>query len=104
MAISSASPICRHANAMASRLAQGLRGMPDIEVLFAVQANEVFVAMPESVVSGLENSGFGFYRWPACGRPKGVAVRLVTSYVTTAEEADGFLRETHKLLEGSRQQ
>ena len=92
----------RHANALASRLAQGFRGMPNLEILFPVQANEVFVVMPESTVSGLEVLGFKFYRWPACRPEQGVAIRLVTSYVTTVEEVDGILRATRGLLEEPR--
>ena len=30
----------------------------------------------------LEQQGFGFYRWPLCAAPGGVAIRLVTSYLT----------------------
>ena len=93
----------RHANGLASRLAQGFRGMTSVKILFPVQANEVFVAMPEFIVSGLEAQGFKFYRWPACRPAKGVAIRLVTSYVTTVEEVDGLLRATGKLFEESRQ-
>jgi len=92
----------RHSNSMASRLAQGLRGMPDVEILLPVQANEVFVAMSESTVAGLEALGFQFYRWPACQPEQGIAIRLVTSYVTTVEEVDGLLRATGGLLEESR--
>ena len=92
----------RHANAMASRLAQSLGGMPNMEILFPVQANEVFVAMPEAAVSGLEALGFKFYRWPACQPGQGIAIRFVTSYVTTVEEVDGLLRATRRLLEDSR--
>jgi len=92
----------RHANALASRLAQGFRGMPNMEILFPVQANEVFVAMPEFTVSGLEALGFQFYRWPACRPKQGITIRLVTSYVTTVEEVDALLRATRGLLEESR--
>ena len=69
-----------------------------------MQANEVFVALPPSVVLGLEGSGFRFYRWPACRPANGVAVRFVTSYVTTAEETDGFLQATRKAFGGFRDQ
>jgi threonine aldolase len=92
----------RHANGLASRLAQGFRGMTSVEILFPVQANEVFVALPEFVVSGLEARGFKFYRWPACTPAKGVTIRLVTSYVTSVEEVEGLLRATRKLFEESR--
>jgi threonine aldolase len=92
----------RHANALASRLAEGFRGMPNTEIMFPVQANEVFVAMPEPTVSGLEVLGFKFYRWPACRPGQGIAIRLVTSYVTTVEEVDEFLRATLGLLQEPR--
>jgi threonine aldolase len=89
----------RQANGMASRLAEGFRGMPGTEILYPVQANEVFVSLPEPVVLRLENDGFEFYRWPACRPSQGVAVRLVTSYVSTAEEVDGFLHAARTFLE-----
>jgi threonine aldolase len=94
----------RHANALASRLVQGFLGMPNTEILFPVQANEVFVALPESTVSGLEDRGFKFYRWPACNPEQGIAIRLVTSYVTNVEEVDGLLRATGELLKEPRRQ
>jgi threonine aldolase len=81
----------RHANAMASVLAQGLRSMPGVSVLQAVEANEVFVALPEATVAALEHQGFGFYRWPLCGAAAGVAIRLVTSHATPRGDVDEFL-------------
>jgi threonine aldolase len=48
--------------------------------------------LPEAVVAGLEAQGFGFYRWPVPGvGPTGVSIRLVTSYLTTRAEVDGFV-------------
>ena len=58
----------RRANAMANRLAQGLRVIPHAEVLYAVQANEVFVALPPSVVSGWKSSALGFTHGRHAGR------------------------------------
>src|SRR6202044_51779 len=71
----------RHANAMASALAQGLRGVHGAALLQSVEANEVFVALPEAIVASLASQGFGFYRWPL-STANGVAIRLVTSYST----------------------
>src|SRR5580698_4179595 len=56
----------RHANAMASALAHGLREIRGVSLLQPVDANEVFVALPEATVAALEKQGFGFYRWPLC--------------------------------------
>lgn len=81
----------RHANAMAAAVAQGLQGMPGARLLQAVNANEVFVALPEATVTELERQGFGFYRWPLSAAPGGVAIRLVTSYATPRAQVDEFL-------------
>jgi threonine aldolase len=81
----------RHANAMAARLACGLKEAADLSLLHPVQANEIFALLPEKKVVSLEQSGFKFYRWPLHASNDGVAIRLVTSYATTAAEVDEFL-------------
>jgi threonine aldolase len=85
----------RHANAMASALAQGLRGVAGASLLQSVDANEVFVALPEALVAALERQGFGFYRWPLSETENGVAIRLVTSYATARAQVDEFLAAAH---------
>jgi threonine aldolase len=81
----------RHANAMASALAKGLKTVVGASLLQSVDANEVFVALPEAIVASLERQGFGFYRWPLSTPPSGVAIRLVTSYATPQAHVDEFL-------------
>jgi threonine aldolase len=81
----------RHANAMASALAQGLRGVGGASLLQSVDANEVFVELPEALVAALERQGFGFYRWPLAAGSGGTAIRLVTSYSTPRAHVDEFL-------------
>jgi threonine aldolase len=81
----------RHANAMASRLAAGLGKITGASLLQPVDANEVFVALPETLVAALEARGFGFYRWPMSQPTQGVAIRLVTSFATTAASVDELL-------------
>ena len=81
----------RHANDMASALAHGLRNIAGASLQQSVDANEVFVALPEATVAALEQQGFGFYRWPLCAAPDGVAIRLVTSYLTPRAHVEEFL-------------
>jgi threonine aldolase len=84
----------RHANDMASLLAQGLRNVAGVTLLQSVDANEVFAALSEAIVAALERQGFGFYRWPLCDPAYGVAIRLVTSYATPRAHVDEFLAAT----------
>ena len=81
----------RHANAMASALAQGLLHVDGASLLQSVEANEVFVVLPETTVAALESQGFGFYRWPTSTPPNGVAIRLVMSYSTPKSHVDEFV-------------
>jgi threonine aldolase len=81
----------RHANAMASRMAQGLKSVAGARLLHPVEANEVFVALPEAAVAALEKQAFKFYRWPLYAADKGVAIRLVTSYATPGADVDEFI-------------
>jgi threonine aldolase len=85
------------ANAMATRLARGLAELPFATLLQNVEANELFVALPEKLIARLEKADFHFYRWPLIAVSEGAAVRLVTSYATTEADVDDFLREIRKL-------
>src|ERR1700683_1186150 len=67
----------RQANAMAARLARGLAELPFAPLLQNVEANEVFVALPEKLIVRLEQADFHFYRWPLLQVPEGAAGRLV---------------------------
>jgi threonine aldolase len=87
----------RQANAMAGRLAGGLQAIAGARLLHPVQANEVFLALPEKIVAGLERAGFGFYRWPLCAPRDDVAVRLVTSYATRDDEVGELLAAVREL-------
>lgn len=76
----------RQANAMATALAAGLAGIPGVQLVQPVDANELFVAMPEALVAALEADGFHFYRWPFPGMPSAVVIRLVTSFASVADD------------------
>jgi threonine aldolase len=80
----------RHANAMAKALARSLQNLSGVRLLQSVDANELFVAMPEALVAALEAAGFQFYRWPYPGLGDAVAIRLVTSYATGGSDVEAF--------------
>jgi threonine aldolase len=83
----------RHANAMALRMAEGLKQITGAKLLHPVEANELFVLLPEETVSNLESQGFYFYRWPlhAAHAGAGVTIRLVTCFATSSADVDEFI-------------
>ena len=84
-----------HANAQAARLADGLRSLPGAEIVLPVEANEVFVRLPEATAAGLAERGFRFHPWDhALGSG---AVRLVTAWNTEPAGVDAFLTAARAL-------
>ncbi|BBC30116.1 L-threonine aldolase [Streptomyces graminofaciens] len=77
-----------HANAMAARLQEGLKAIPEVGLLGATDVNILFCRLPQQVTEGLLADGYAFYhdRWEP-----GV-VRFVTSFATTPEDVDDLLR------------
>jgi len=88
----------RHANAMADRLAAGVRALPGVRVPLPVEANEVFAIMPRTLHEAINAAGARFSVWPGEGpgtdtvHPGEVLGRLLTSFRTTPDEVDAFLR------------
>lgn len=84
-----------HANRMAARLAAGFEAMAGAEILYPVEANEVFVALPEAAAARMERAGFVFYRWGGADGAGGAGgratVRLVTSFDSDADDVDALL-------------
>ncbi|MHB1104195.1 MAG: threonine aldolase family protein [Devosia sp.] len=84
----------RHANAMARRLADGIRSSETARLGWEPQANEVFAVLPKAVIARLRADGAMFYEWPAeevAVGPEEDLVRLVTSFATSAGEVERFL-------------
>ncbi|MFF3332953.1 threonine aldolase family protein [Streptomyces sp. NPDC002888] len=75
------------ANAMAARLQDGLKAIPEVGLLGAADANILFCRLPQQVTEGLLADGYAFYhdRWEP-----GV-VRFVTSFATTPQDVDHLL-------------
>ena len=79
----------RHANAMAAQLAAGLAALPGTRLRHPVEANEIFVEMPDAVIRALAADGFRFYRWGGAAANR---LRLVASFSTTPEEVATFVK------------
>ncbi|WP_245977636.1 threonine aldolase family protein [Kushneria sinocarnis] len=75
----------RHANAMASRLAEGLKDVEGVELMFPVQANSLFLELPSRVQQTLRERGWTFYTFIGEG-----GVRFVCSWNTSPELIDAL--------------
>jgi threonine aldolase len=75
-----------HANAMATRLAEGVSGLPGVELRQPVDSNAVFVALAAALISALQRD-WGFDVWD----PAENLVRWMTAFDTTEEDVDAFV-------------
>ena len=80
----------RHANAMAKHLAAGLLAIDGVALMHPVEANGVFVYLPEGLQQGLREKGWQFYTFvPPTG------CRLMCAWDTSQETVDAFLADVH---------
>jgi threonine aldolase len=86
----------RNANAMARRLADGVADLAHVRIIQPVEANAVFVMMPEAMVKQLQET-FQFYVW----NEKTGEVRWMTNWATSADDVDEFVAAIRK-ARGSR--
>ena len=84
--------LAANANAMAARLAAGLRDLPGVEMVYPVEANGVFVRLPAGVADKVREETF-FYDWDQQG-----TVRLMCSFDTTAAHVDALLAAIRRAL------
>ncbi|MCX5389172.1 low specificity L-threonine aldolase [Streptomyces sp. NPDC006482] len=77
----------RHSNAMAQRLAAGVREVDGVEILYPVQANAVFARLPHEVTRRLQER-FRFYFWDEVAGD----VRWMCAFDTTEDDVDAFLQ------------
>jgi threonine aldolase len=80
----------RHANAMARRLVAGLMPLKGTQLMYPVDANEIFVVMPAHMHDALQDGGAKYHPWPS-DRPGERAFRLVTAFDTDPADVDRFL-------------
>ena len=75
-----------HANAMAARLADGLAAIPEVEVVYPVQADAVFARLDPGHVAALQRDWL-FHVWD---EPTST-VRWMTAFDTRESDVDEFL-------------
>jgi threonine aldolase len=75
-----------HANAMALRLAQGLRALPGVSLMQPVEANAVFVLLPPEALVTLRSAGWMFYTFIGLG-----GARFVCAWDTTETQVDDLI-------------
>lgn len=86
-----------HANSMARKLFEAVNDIPNVEVTQKVQANAVFAIIPEDVVQELRKEFF-FYDW----NQQIGEVRWMTSFDTTEDDIDRFVKKLEDLISKSR--
>ncbi|HEY5674090.1 MAG TPA: low specificity L-threonine aldolase [Malonomonas sp.] len=85
-----------HANRCALLLAAELLRVPDVQLVHPVQANAVFVQMPETLIEALHADGWHFYTFIGSGH-----ARFMCSWQSSENEISFFgerLRELAKLI------
>ena len=88
--------LASRANAMASRLADGLRTIDRAEITHPVDANMVFVTLPRAIHRRAFDSGARYYLWPMSQSLDGdgdelLEGRMVCNWATTNSEIERFL-------------
>jgi threonine aldolase len=80
--------LARHANEIAATLGAGLGALPGAKLVNPVEANEVFIDLPEPAIQAIERAGFAVYRWNGPGTQR---LRLVASWSSRAEDAQRLI-------------
>ena len=77
----------QHANGMARLLEQEVRRIPQVKIVYAVEANGVFAKVPRQAIARLQEQYF-FYVW----NEEESVVRWMCSFDTTEEDVREFVR------------
>jgi threonine aldolase len=78
----------QHANAKARKLAERLQRDAKIDIVLPVEANAVFVRLPEVIVRNLQTRGWHFYKFI---EPD--VYRLMCSWATADAEIDRLITD-----------
>jgi len=79
-----------HANAMARQLAAAVAELPGARLLAPVEANGVFVDLPQAVIDAVRAKGWRFYSFVGA-----TGVRFMCSWDTTAACVDALVADLH---------
>jgi threonine aldolase len=85
--------LAQHANAMAMKLADGIRSL-GYDFFFPVETNLIIPVLPNEVAKQLHRS-YGFYDWRMLGDK--TAVRLLTSWATRESAVNEFIADLSSL-------
>jgi threonine aldolase len=83
------------ANQMARELHKQIGGLPNIQTLFPVQANSVFVQMPEPAIEIMRRKGWYFYSFIGQG-----GCRFMCSWDTTIQDVNEFAADLRLAVNG----
>lgn len=81
----------RHANACATTLADRVEAVAGANPMHAVEANAVFLDLPESISGGLRERGWVFYNFIGGG------ARFMCSWATTDEQISALVADFHRI-------
>ena len=84
-----------HANAMARRLADGVRAVDGVEIVHPVQANAVFARLQPGHIAALQRD-WTFHVWDE----RDSVVRWMTAFDTSAADVDAFLAGIRSTADG----
>jgi threonine aldolase len=84
----------KHANQMAKNLAEKLKRLPETNILFPIEANVVFVKLPQSAIETMHKLGWRFYT----GVGPGAGARLMCSWDTTERDVEEFVEDLKSSL------
>jgi len=82
----------RHSNSMASLLSKGFENLPEAELVFPTQANEVFVKLADALVKRFNKEGYDANHDELDGK----AARFVAAWNTDAKDIDKLLKAATK--------
>jgi threonine aldolase len=85
-----------HANAMATRLANGLAGLPGVEVTYPVEADAVFARLDPRHIAELQRE-WVFYVWDEANS----VVRWMTAFDVRESDVDAFLASIESVTRAS---
>ena len=83
----------KHSNCMAKLLYDSVKDIPQVEVMYPVQVNGVFVKLPREVWTELQKQYF-FYDWDIDND----VVRWMCSFDTTEQDIENFVKALKNLI------
>ncbi len=86
----------RRANAMARRLEGAVRDLPEVEVLYPVEANSVFARIPPAKIAPLQQASF-FWPWDE----RAGTVRWMCAFDTEPDDVDRFAATLRSSLQAT---